>query len=233
MANVLQRVLRIEPGVSLGQWLYDRIANNWDRLVALFVAGGGMTYLANITTWIKAWGPFGVGAAGLLSALIAWIALSYAKLLRTNAHLRHVQAEATKNWQTQVDNINPLATEFHTKRIKILDLKDPTAPKIIGKRFIDCELIGPANIFFANSNLQDVHFFDCDALIIKENAQIHNAVALEGCFFVNVKIINCALYIGAGDIPTFEAQKVSFITYTGNAEKDSAVPSPQPKLTAG
>jgi hypothetical protein len=226
MANTLQKIFRIEPGVTLGQWVYDRIANNWERLVAIFVAGGGMTYLANITAWIKALGPFGVGGAGLLSALIVWVALSYAKMLRADARLRHVQAEATKKWETQVDSINPLAAEFHTKRIKLLDLKDPVVSKIIGKRFIDCELIGPANIAFFDSNLQTVHFLDCDALIVKEGSQIHNAIALESCILVNVKIINCALYVGKGDLPTFTGLGASFITFTGDPEVDKAA---QPK----
>jgi hypothetical protein len=75
MPNLLQRALRIEPGITLGQWVYDRIANNWDRLLALFVAGGGMSFLASITQWVEAWGPVGIGAIGFGSAIIAWIGL--------------------------------------------------------------------------------------------------------------------------------------------------------------
>ena len=77
MANrVLLRLLKIEPGVTLGQWLYDRITNNWAWLVALF-AGSGMSYLAVISQWIKPWGPIGYGAIGLVSALLIYLGLSY------------------------------------------------------------------------------------------------------------------------------------------------------------
>jgi hypothetical protein len=77
--NWFFRLIRYEPGISLGQWAYDRIASNWDRLVAIFVGVGGMSYLASITDWIKDWGPAGIGAIGIVSALIIWIGLSWAQ----------------------------------------------------------------------------------------------------------------------------------------------------------
>jgi len=38
--------LKIEPGISLGQWVYDRIAGSWPWIVSI-VAGGGYCQLGD------------------------------------------------------------------------------------------------------------------------------------------------------------------------------------------
>ncbi len=218
--NFLLRVFKIEPGITLGQWAYDRVSNNWDKIIAIFVGGGGMTYLAAITEWIKVWGPFGIGAAGLLSVLIIWIGLSFAKSIRAGAALRRAQSEATNKWKQEVDDINPLASEFHTQRVKLLDLRNPVSPVISNKRFIDCELLGPVNILSTNSRFSDMKFFQCDVAVVKLRTPIANAITLEHCELLGGKIINCTFFIPPEAVPTFVAMGATFITLTGNPELD-------------
>ena len=69
MSSLLRRVLRIEPSISLGQWAYDRAANNWQAIILFFGGGGGLTYLAVITEWTSAWGPI-VGRCLLCGRLL-------------------------------------------------------------------------------------------------------------------------------------------------------------------
>jgi hypothetical protein len=63
-------------------------------LVALFIGVGGMSYLAAITDWVRAWGPVAVGAVGLLTGLVLWIGLSWARDFRAKAYERRVRGRA-------------------------------------------------------------------------------------------------------------------------------------------
>ena len=222
--NWALRLLRIEPGISLGQWAYDRIANNWERLVALFVGAGGMSYLAWITTWLKSYGPVGVGGVGLLSGLILWSGLAWAQCLRAKAEERRSRARALEKWRDQVDGINPLENEFRKSRINITDLVNRITRGVVGKNFIDCELYGPANIVISGSILTEVSVINCDVVVGRDDAGIRNALRLEGLNIYRGAIFSCTIFIPKSMVPEYKAMGANFITFTGDPEIDT--PSP-------
>src|SRR3712207_1469888 len=129
--NLLSRILKIEPGVSFGQWIYDRISNNWDRLAALFVATGGMSYLASITQWVEAWGPFGIGTAGILSGLAIWVGIALAQSLRAKAEERRSQAALYAALAQQPKTVNPLADTFDKVRLSAQDFFRPWEIQVV------------------------------------------------------------------------------------------------------
>lgn len=224
------RILRIEPGVSLGQWAYDRIANNWDRFVAAFIAGGGMTYLASITDWMAKWGPLGLGAAGLAAALAVWIGMALASSLRAKARIRQIEASAVEKWKDQVDSVNPLAPEFHTKRLRIADIAHPISQRISNKRLIDCELIGPGNLLLAGGGqMNGVNFTNCDIIIVRDNVPLMNVVVLENVTMLGGTIWNSTILVSQRDIKAFVDMGANFVSLTGLPEIDSRPPPSFPE----
>ncbi|WP_072372688.1 hypothetical protein [Hyphomicrobium sp. NDB2Meth4] len=224
MASWWERLLRIEPGISIGQWVYDRVANNWDRLGAAFLAGGGMSYLASITDWMVAWGPLGVGAAGLSAALTVWVGLALASSLRAKAKIRQAEAAAIDKWKQEVDSINPLAAEFHTKRIRVEDLAHPIDRSISDKRLIDCELIGPANLVLLDNDFKDMRFYQCDTVVVRANMPINNAIALRRVKMIGGSLWNCTLLIPPQAVKTFADMGAVFTSPTGVPEIDNLQP---------
>ena len=219
--NALQRLLRIEPGISLGQWAYDRATENWERIVALFVAGGGMSYLASITEAVRPWGPLGIGVAGLLSAMTAWISLGLAQSFRAKAALRKAEGAAITKWHGENDTVNPLAPEFHTKRLKWLNIAHPVNGRISGKRFIDCEILGPANIFMLqNCELSGVTFVACDFVVVKEGGFANNVYPLEGVKIFGGSIWRSTILLPEAMVPVV-GRFANFITKTGHPELDA------------
>ncbi|WP_160297990.1 hypothetical protein, partial [Rhodopseudomonas palustris] len=215
---------RIEPGVSLSSWTYDRISNNWERIAAAFVAGGGMTYLSQITDWVSVWGPAGVGFVGLVSALSVWVALALASSLRAKAKLRMANTEVIQKWKDQVTSANPLAPEFHRERLRIDDVAHPISKSITGKRFIDCELIGPANLFMSRVNLSHVGFIDCDVVVARERSIIRNATLIDNVQMVGGQIWNCTFIIPPNLVETFASMGGKFVTLTGVSKIDNQPP---------
>ncbi len=225
MREWINRLLRIEPGISLGQWAYDRIANNWERIVAAFIAGGGMSYLASITDWMAKWGPFGIGAAGLAAALSTLVGLAWASSLRAQAKVRSAEAVAVEKWKERVDDVNPLAPEFHTKRLRVSDIAHPITRRIARKRFIDCELMGPANLLFhQNVHATGVMMMNCDLVVVNGMAglPVFNVIVVEDVTILNGTIGLCTLFIPPGLVPQFAAMGGRFLNKTGDPQIDNA-----------
>src|SRR5262249_28919652 len=117
---------------------------------------------------------------------------------------RWAYASATNKWKKDVHGINPLEREFNKLIIKISDLAHPMTKKIAGKRFIDCELIGPATFYAVNGSMTNVGFIDCDIVVLHPTAHLANVIVLEDVEVISGKIYNCTIYIPQGDIPTFK-----------------------------
>lgn len=220
----LYQLLRIEPGLSLVQWVYDRIANNWDRIATAFIAGGGMSYLAAITDWSKAWGAVGVGIVGLTSAVVVYLTLSVGSVLRASAHLRRAKAVAIEKWRDVVDNINLLDQNFERKRISISDMANPISSDIAGKNFTNCELVGPANILLMDMTIINSRFTNCDAVVVKLDTPIQNAVTLRNSTIIGSTIAKCNVFIPPQMIQQIHEIGVPFISLTGVEEIDNPLP---------
>ncbi|WP_457091764.1 hypothetical protein [Microvirga sp. P5_D2] len=185
-----RRILKLEPGISLGWWLYERVANNWERLVAIFVGAGGMAYLASITDWVSAWGATGIGATGISFAMLIWLVLSWTGLMKAKTHELRVRANMQAQWAKTTDRVNPAAREFREQRINLADLVVPGDMKVVrNKTFIGCEIIGPTNIiFWKDFNLGGSRQLGCDAVVLQlEDAgrRIWTGIWIENCQFVN------------------------------------------------
>lgn len=231
--TALQTILKIEPGISLAQWAYDRVSGNWQSIVAVFFGGGGMSYLASATEWLQPWGPVGYGAIGIMTALVLWIGISFAQNLRANANLRRVEASAIEKWKDIVDVINPMHSEFNKKRIKISDLVHPVTGTISQKRFIDCELIGPAVIAFRNIEASRGSFLGCDLVMLKPvGAHLNNIVILDDIVLVGGAVYNCTIYITPDMVDVFVRMGGSFVSLTGNIELDRIIGNSPPMSQA-
>ncbi len=225
--NFLLRLFHIESGISLGQWAYDRIANNWQSLVAIFVGLGGMSYLASISQAIAEVGPVAIGGIGLFSALTIWIVLAWAQYLRAKAQERQSIAAATEKWKEQVDAVNPLDREFNKKRLSIVDLAHPVTKRVSGKRFIDCQLMGSANIVFSGKNILNLDAFgNCDVIVMNPNHKvpINNVVLFEDLEIIGGEILNCTLFIQPSLIPIFRKSGAPFVSFTGDPQIDNLSP---------
>lgn len=221
--DLLRRILRIEPGIALGQWLYDTIAANWPRLVTLFVAAGGMTYLSAITDWAAALGPAGIGLLVITTVLVANILISLAQAMRAKARERNALASASATWVEKVDGVNPLDVHFHKKRIRIADLAHPLSKRIESKKFTECQLVGPANIVFVqNVQLINTGFGNCDMILTKAETFIYNVIPVFDTSIVGGEIINATIYVHPDMLPLLkDTPGLKFVNLTGVPELDN------------
>jgi len=190
--------------------------------LALFLTLGGgavigavTTWIASFTDWLESYGPISWVFAGLFAALIfASVIMVYAFANQARAN-----AKAVNKWKNEVDDINPLDRDFHTRRIDLNKLRHPVYNSIENKRFTDCELYGPCNIYFEDHiNLDHCGFVDCDVIIIRPGSTLRNAVRLRYINGISSTFYRCAIYIAPSQKPLFDEIGASYASFIPGEE---------------
>jgi hypothetical protein len=199
--------------MKLGIWLFGKIAEYYLAISLTFVAGLGgsiSVWFASRSEWVSQYGVLGWWIAALFGAgafvLIILGAVGVASYIQKILYMRQ--------WAKKVDFVNPLENEFSKERIKLEDFVNPITRTIVGKTFIDCELLGPSNILIANNNTFDHSgFINCDFIEIRENLEGARTVILFiGCRIIRSKMYECAFFIHPSIKKNFIALGGVFIT---------------------
>ena len=181
------------------QKIIDRLASHATLWPWLF-GGSAMSAIAGWATYatelFSPYAPFSWVAAAFLGGII--FAVIYAAWARSKLWI--VDSKVKQDFYKSSDRINPLDSIFRERRINISDLVSPIEPHIRGKTFIDCELIGPANIMLGatapgKGSMNGVVFYACDACKVKENIIIANGIMFEDCVFIRGRIFRVTLFI--------------------------------------
>jgi hypothetical protein len=174
---------------KIQKWL-DRFGTHitvWQFIQASGILSAALAtgFVAKATDWIAAWGPIGWWSAAVLGALCAsFLLLLIAKVrdVRSDTYFKSKIYERT-------EQVNPIEQVFEKRRLKLGDLLPPLGLTIKGKTFIDCELIGPANvIILGHTSIRHCGGQSVQAAIVKEG-WITNSIGLEDCI-----VQRCNLY---------------------------------------
>ncbi|WP_176597345.1 MULTISPECIES: hypothetical protein [Sphingobium] len=184
-------------GNTFDRWS-SRVANIWTfagavvpGTIAAFVIGSASKSIG----WISHLGAFGV----LSSALIAFFLTTVSISLMSRASLWRVEARNRSRLSGDSSPFDPMQTIFQNKRIKVTDLVNPYDQVVLNKKFINCEIIGPANIFvvFNNAKFLRNHFDHADAIEIRDDAIPQNAIGFAGCDFEQCRFFKVSMLFQA------------------------------------
>ena len=147
-----------------------------------------------------------VDAAGLLRsyAPISWVAAGFVGAglaagiwhLGVSAHRQMVRTRYDSKLLARGGGVDPLAKTFENKRIYLNEFALPSKPTIESKTFIDCEIIGPANIVLISGNSVTDHRLPvCDALVIADGAEPSNGYSFRNCTFKGCSFVRITLMV--------------------------------------
>lgn len=159
-------------------------------------------YVTYITEVFRAFAPaswlFGglLGAALFMCIVLAWVkARQVASAAAINERFHH-----------EADRINPLQNTFENRRILISDLVPPVGVLVEGKTFIECEIVGPANIVFVDGcTLEQSSFSLSDMILIADNRPSYNVVGFKNCRFLRCQFFKITLLVGVSGRGKIEA----------------------------
>jgi hypothetical protein len=139
MPRFFERAAHAVNVIDTSRWLWGAFQGS--TLLASFGVSAWAAWAAEI---FSKYAPLSWVLAGFVgAALWAFIRIMWAIAMRIR-----VRARYDANFLRHGSDFNPLDLTFERKRIYINDFVLPSHPLIEGKTFIDCDIIGPANIYF-------------------------------------------------------------------------------------
>lgn len=178
-------------------WL-DRFVNWWTA-----AAGAGVLTVGGVTAWaawatdmFSAYKPFSWVAAGILGAAVTALIFLVVQLavrlrVRSRFDARNLASSSP---------VNPLDKTFVNRRIYVNDFVLPSNQVIAGKSFIDCEIVGPANLYWWRGNNATAPLGpQMDAVYLDPGKKFMNGIALDNCIFRGCSFQRITLFVGAGD----------------------------------
>jgi hypothetical protein len=138
---------------------------------------------------------------------VAWRSLSERDAVRDERDERSWERDEARRLRdeafSELDGARARAYDHHPEafirgaRVHLADLvRDQMAPTISGKTFTDCDVVGPAVVFFKGGILNGCEWYaDLDALIYPqpERQQLVGVIALEGCSFFQCRFVAIAV----------------------------------------
>lgn len=131
--------------------------------------------------------------------------------------------------------INPLDETFSNTRIFLNDFVLPSDTQIKNKTFIDCEIVGPANIYLhANNYLKETHNSTLiDAVRLEPNPVIYNAFSFENCVFRRCSFHKITLFVQDYEFENFRGWEIlNWISHGSNYERLLPFEGEQPSDSA-
>jgi hypothetical protein len=214
----------------------DRFINWWSA-----AAGAGVLTVGGLTAWaasaaqlLVAYSPFSWIATGILGALVTgttfFLVQAAARLrLRTRFDARSLEGPSP---------VNPLEKTFINRRIYLNDFVLPSLTAIARKTFIDCEIVGPANLYWWRGNsATDLVGPQMDAVYFEPNRRFFNGITLDNCVFRGCSFQRITLFVGAPEYPAVKDNGIlNWISETpvsiGAASAQPSLPIPQSSTPA-
>jgi hypothetical protein len=133
-------------------------------------------------------------AAGMFSeyAPLSWVVAGFLGLMAYalavffygTGQQRSVRSRYDARFMIETGGVDPLARVFESKRIYLNDFVLPSQARVFGKTFVDCEIVGPANIYFETGNsVDDVQLGQVDAVSLNGERQFYNGILFRDCKF--------------------------------------------------
>jgi len=169
---------------SLWAWMLDSAIEHWPAIIIAAIGGGGMTYLAQASTWLNAYGPVAWGAVGLGSILV----ISFIYFLWGYARLQ-IELSAYTKAKASGPGANVLSPTHEHERINLSDFYHPYFRPTENARFEDCELMGPAYVVINGCSFLHGSFIECEIVIVRSDRPVKGAMMFKFCTF-----LRCNLY---------------------------------------
>ncbi len=122
--------------------------------------------------------------SGVVAGFVGLLLYVVAVFIYGTGQQRSVRSRYDAKFMQETGGVDPLARVFEGKRIYLNDFVLPSQPQVIGKTFVDCEIVGPANMYFESDNsVDDTKPGLVDAVALSGKRQFLNGVAFRNCKF--------------------------------------------------
>jgi hypothetical protein len=201
----------------MGKWLRRAAGWVWVNLgniaqIATWIGGFALTaWAAAAAKLFEQYAPFSYVMAGLLGSLV--VAFGY--WLVTIGRARWIRTKYDNVMMQRGGLVDPLAKTFEAKRIYLSEFVMPSHPWVEGKTFIDCEIIGPANVTLVKGNsINDGRLPSCDAVALSSEDRPYNVIYLNQCTFRGCSFVRITFFVSEDEYDY--AKRIDWLHWIGH-----------------
>ena len=197
MSTVLKRVEWVFAFLSL-------LARNWNLIVSI-VGGTVVAWAANTVNLFNEYAPFSWIASGIVAFCLLAFGLRLLAQARLLTHYLRIKRRITAT-----DAVNPLEFTFQERRISVTDIQPPVGNRIANRTFVNCDIVGPANILVLDCMFKSSQGSHVDAVLWSTDNVPTNCTV-----FVNCTFTNCRFFLLTFLVPTTGLEDFSKHGFTG------------------
>jgi hypothetical protein len=161
------------------------------------VAAVLVAYLSTTVHWINELGWFGI----IMSGLVGYAIAAFGMAQTAKAKLNRISAEHRGLVQGESGSFDPVAKVYENKRLYLRDLAPAGRRFVLGKTFINCEIIGPGSAVLGLRsseqkpfpNIRDSGTYDVDCIEIDPSKQSMLAITFPDCDFIGCQFFHMTL----------------------------------------
>jgi hypothetical protein len=189
MAKVTERVATFVSAIETGKWAWITF-----QLAPMLASFGVTAWAVWAADLFSQYTPLSWIGAGIVGALV-W---GVVRVLHAAAWRVRVRARYDARFLEHGASFNPLDLTFERKRIYVNDFVLPSHPTVEGKTFIDCDIIGPANIYFGPTSVAaPIRSPRVDGVWLHPDARFVNGFTFDNCIFRNCSFQRITLFASA------------------------------------
>jgi hypothetical protein len=218
---------RIDRALSKIEWRWS--LGNLLGGAYLFLSAALPAWAVSAMSMFQQYAPLSwvfAGFAGLSLSVLCFATYSW-------AYLRIIRARYDSRLYERSGFVDPMAKTFENRRIHLSDFVLPSTPLIAGKAFINCEIIGPANLLFRVGNSvaeQKLPFVD-GWLLRPDVKNFYNCIVIDSCTFRECSFKLCTLVLMEPEYQNFS--HLDWINWLNAPGTEAMLPGMEPAATLG
>lgn len=204
--------------VSLWSVLSSVFSKEGATLMTAALAG----YAATLTEALRLYAPLSYVLVVVVVLLLLVAAQALFAIARAKLQIIKFRAFAMRE-----SRVNPLDDTFRTKRLRLIDLAPPVGLHIRKKTFIDCDIVGPANIFIG----PDCTVRECNGEVVDGVMSLNSKQPFNCYFFASCIFQECRFYYITFIVPSGMYEDFTRVGWTGlNWITPTLSPTNEPQL---
>lgn len=162
---------------------FSRLEWRWSlvlQIAALMSSFALPAWALQAANLFSEYAPFSWVAAGFAGLLLGGIAFS----LFAWSYGKWVRSKYDRSLYERTGFVDPMAATFENKRIFLADFCLPSDPHIEGRTFINCEIVGPTNLYLrAGNNINEQKLPNVDGVVLNGDKAFFNGITVDNCTF--------------------------------------------------
>jgi hypothetical protein len=158
-------------------------------------------WLASGASWIGAFGTLGWLTVGFAFFAASYLTFAFGSAALSRSKLWRIEVRERGRLAGESPSFDPMSTVYRDKQLYLRDLAPMGRKQVIGKRFINCELIGPGTAVLGMKSdihgpdylMRKVRTFDVDCIQIVAEPRSQLAIEFVDCDFDECKFYHMTL----------------------------------------